>query len=149
MASIKGLADRNKTLHRFSLVSKDNQTLDFSLREPSGVEETIEFINDFTSIQKNNVGLKDKNFEECSQEEKIDIIDNFLEEKLKFCVKWLVLLSEDEASEDDALAAFQLVGNIGSGKEEDEEESLFGNILLACKFINTSVSKKDTDDIPI
>ena len=144
MPSIKGLAERSRSTHNFSLETEDGTKLDFSLREPSGVEETVSFVNDFrkTSKQINSQVTKIQNIDDLSIEDRLDIIDGLFEIKFKFCVKWLQALSVDEVSEDDCIKAYELVGKVNT----DEESSLFYQIVKACGLLGGSISVGDDDD---
>lgn len=136
MSSIKGLAERHRSVHNFSLKSKDGLKLDFSLREPSGIDETVDFVNDFrkTSKRINSQVSKIRNIDDISVEDKLDIVDELFEIKFKFCVKWLKKLSTEKVSEDDCVKAYELVGKV----DNDEDGSLFYQIVRACGLLEVS-----------
>ena len=133
MPGLKGLAERTRSNHNFSLTSYDGVQLDFTLREPLGVEETVDFVNDFrkTSKKINSQISKIKNVDDLSVEDRLDIVDELFEIKFKFCVKWLNKLSVDDVSEDDCIKAYELVGKV----DDDENGSLFYQIVRACGLL--------------
>ena len=144
MSSIKGLAEKYKKVHNFSITNEDGIQLDFSLREPSGLDETIDFVDDFRKTSKQiNTKLKGlKSLDDLSMEERFDIIDGLFETKFTFCVKWLQKLSVDTVTEDDCIKAYELVGGVDSG----EEQSLFYNIVQACGLLETELVGKDDEE---
>ena len=145
MSSIKGLAERERSINNFSLTTEDGRlTIDFSLREPSGTDETIEFVDDFRKTSKHisKHVVSREELDKLSMDEKLDIVDKLFEVKFRFCTKWLKNLNIEEISENDAIKAYELIGRIDS----EEDESLYYNIIKTCKLLDVEKIPEEEED---